>query len=216
MRMVPNSPYDTRSQAEKRIFDRLRTAFDDSYVAFHSLKPTQHPYKRYPEIDFVICSAAGLFAIEVKGGRVSCHDGLWRYQDKYGGITESQEGPFRQAESALRGLMDGLRADLPASTLHQFVTGYGVAFPDCEWPAGGAEWDEAMIADRRRSCDMEGWLRGLFAYWKTRSSTNGHPDEQTLRLLQDHLRPNIDTRHSVLPIRWKTPGDASNDSPTTR
>ena len=43
MRMVPPSPHATGSQAEKRIFERLRTAFDDRYTAFHSLKPTRHP-----------------------------------------------------------------------------------------------------------------------------------------------------------------------------
>ena len=109
MRMVPPFPYDTRSQAEKRVFDRLRGALDDSHVAYHSLKPTRHPYKRFPEIDFVICSEEGLYVIEVKGGRVSCQDGVWRYRDRNGHIDKSIEGPFRQAETALRGLMEDIR-----------------------------------------------------------------------------------------------------------
>lgn len=71
MRMVPRSPYETGSQAEKRMFDRLRAAFDESYVAYHSLKPICHPYKRFPEIDFVICSTEGLYVLEIKGGIVS-------------------------------------------------------------------------------------------------------------------------------------------------
>ena len=162
MRMVPESPFDTGSQAEKRIFDRLRRAFDDRYIAYHSLKPTRHPYKRFPEIDFVVCGPDGLYVIEVKGGRVACHGGVWQYQDRNGRTDSSQESPFRQAETALHGLMQDLRAHFPADFLDRLTTGYGVVFPDCDWRAYGAEWDPAMLADRRRSRDLEGWLRGLF------------------------------------------------------
>ena len=77
MRMVPPVPFETGSQAEKRIFDRLRIALDDTVTAYHSLRPTRHPGKRFPEIDFVICSTDGIFVLEVKGGRVSCESGTW-------------------------------------------------------------------------------------------------------------------------------------------
>ena len=76
------------------MFERLRAAFDDRYVAFHSLKPTRHPRKRFPEIDFVVCGPEGLYAIEVKGGRVACRDGVWRYRDRNGGLSLSQESPL--------------------------------------------------------------------------------------------------------------------------
>ena len=150
MRMVPPFPYDTRSQAEKRVFDRLRGALDDSHVAYHSIKPTRHPYKRFPEIDFVICSEEGLYVIEIKGGRVSCQDGVWRFLDRNGHATESIEGPFRQAETALRGLMEEIRSRLPDDVCDQFTTGYGVVFPDCEWrgqrTATGTRQSAEMIA----------------------------------------------------------------------
>ena len=193
MRMVPSSPYDTGSQAEKRIFDRLRRAFDDRYIAYHSLKPTRHPHKRFPEIDFVICCPEGLYVIEVKGGRIACHEGVWQYRDRNGRTTRSQEGPFRQAETALRGLMGDLRANLPGDVLDRFTIGYGVVFPDCEWRSAGAERDSAMLADMRRSRDLEGWLRGLFEYWRARDGEQGQPDDDALRRLQEYLRPDVDT-----------------------
>ena len=196
MRMVPSSPYDTGSQAEKRIFARLRAAFDDRYMACHSLKPTRHPHKRFPEIDFVICGPEGLYVLEVKGGTVACRGGVWRYRNRYGREAESQEGPFRQAETALLGLMETLRAGLPAGLLDHFTLGYGVLFPDCEWRSEGAEWDPAMLADARRSRNIEGWLRGLFAYWKGRHGRSARPGEEALRTLQEHLRPVFDTPES--------------------
>ena len=124
MRMIPDRPCDTGSQAEKRIFERLRPAFDDRYAAFHSLKPTRHPRKRLPEIDFVVSSPKGLYTIEVKGGRVACRDGVWRYRDRNGGVSLSQESPFRRAETALHGLMEDLRANLPEDMLDRLTTGY--------------------------------------------------------------------------------------------
>ena len=191
MRMVPASPHDTGSQAEKRIFERLRTALDERYVAYHSLRPTRHPHKRFPEIDFVICGAEGLYVIEVKGGRITCHAGVWQYRDRYGRTTPSHEGPFRQAQTSLHGLMEDLRANLPADVLDRFTIGYGVVFPDCDWRSDGAEWDPEMLADKRRSRDMEGWLRSLFEYWRRRDGREGQPDDGALRRLQEHLRPEV-------------------------
>ena len=192
MRMVPNSPYDTGSQAEKRIFERLHIAFDDRYLACHSLKPTRHPHKRFPEIDFVICGPEGLYVLEVKGGQVACKDGVWRYEDRYGRSFESQEGPFRQAATALHGLMEDLRAGLPAGVLDRFTVGYGVVFPDCDFRSDGAEWDRAMVADMRAGRDLEGWLRGLFAYWRKRDGRSAWADEEAVRTLQEYLRPDVD------------------------
>ena len=201
MRMVPASPYDTGSGAEKRIFERLRTAFDDRYAAYHSLRPTRHPHKRFPEIDFVICCPEGLYVIEVKGGRVECNGGVWRFRDRSGRADESQESPFRQAETALHGLMEDLRGNLPPDVLDRFTTGYGVVFPDCEWSSDGAEWDPAMLADRRRSRDLEGWLRGLFEYWRARGGRQARPDGDALERLQAYLRPQVDAPASEDDIR---------------
>ena len=192
MRMIPASPYDTGSQAEKRIYERLRAAFDDRYAAYHSLRPTCHPHKRFPEIDFVICGPEGLYVIEVKGGRIACRDGVWQYQDRYDRIVRSHESPFRQAETALHGLMDDLRANLPADVLDRFTTGYGVVFPNCGWSSAGAEWDPAMYADARCSRDLEGWLRVLFEYWRARSGRDVRPDDDALERLQAYLRPQVD------------------------
>ena len=191
MRMVPASPHDTGSQAEKRIFERLRTAFDDRYAAYHSLRPTRHPHKRFPEIDFVICGPEGLYVLEVKGGNIACHDGVWQYRDRYGRSTPSHEGPFRQAQTALHGLMDDLRANLPPDVLDRFTTGYGVVFPDCDWRSDGAEWDPEMLADARRSRDLEGWLHDLFEYWRERDIRRSEPDDDDLERLQTYLRPEV-------------------------
>ncbi len=189
MRMVPSSPYDTGSQVEKRIFERLRFALDDRYVALHSLKPTNHPHKRFPEIDFVICGPEGLYVLEVKGGNVTYGNGVWHFRNRHGRVTTSQEGPFRQAENALHGLDECLRTGFPVDMMNRLTIGYGVLFPDCEWAVESAEWDAAMVADMRRSRDLGGWLRNLFNYWNERSGQRVGPSTREVEELQEHLRP---------------------------
>lgn len=198
MRMVPPVPFETGSQAEKRIFDRLRNALDDTVTAYHSVRPTRHPGKRFPEIDFVVCSTAGLYVLEVKGGRVSYDDGTWRYRDRNGQVFESSEGPFRQAETALHGLKATIRAKLPADVCESLTMGYGVIFPDCEWRGRGIEWDEPMFADARRSRDLDTWMRVLFAYWQRRDAATRQPEPDALRRLQDVLRPDAKARPPTL------------------
>lgn len=193
MRMVPDTPHGTHSLAEKRVFDRLRATFPGGdYTVYHSLNLTRHAYKRFGEIDFLVCGPEGLFVLEVKGGGVSCQRGYWRYADRYGGIAESAEGPFKQAQSALHGLLARLRESLPEPLLAQFAIGYGVVFPDCVWPVAGAEWEPWMLADARACHDLEGWLRRLFAGWRNRDGRHRHPGAEALAALRAHLRPEFE------------------------
>lgn len=196
MLMIPETPHGTHSQAEKRLFDRLRAACADeqngSLAAYHSLNLTRHAYKRFGEIDFLICGAPGIFVLEVKGGRIACQDGVWQYTNRYGVVSESVEGPFRQAESALHGLMANLRTNLPECAVSQFTIGYGVVFPDCEWRVAGAEWDPHVLADAHGLRDFERWLHKLFQYWRNKDGGNRQPDTATLKALHRYLRPEFE------------------------
>jgi len=196
MRMIPDTPHGTHSQAEKRVFDRLRAAFanekNGEFTVYHSLNLTRHAYKRFGEIDFLICCPKGIFALEVKGGRVKCHEGIWRYTNRYGDVTESTEGPFKQAESALHGLMTNLRSYLPDRVIAQFTIGFGVITPDCELPVQGAEWDPKTLVDARGYKDLERWLKSLFQYWRGKDGGQRNPTDVALKDLRQYLRPEFD------------------------
>ena len=88
--------------------------------------------------------------------------------------------------------MKDLRANLPADVLDRFIIGYGVVFPDCDWSSDGAEWDPEMLADARRSRDLEAWLHNLFEYWHERDGRRVRPDGGDLERLQAYLRPEVD------------------------
>lgn len=197
MRMIPDSPYGTNSSAEKRVFDKLRTVRfdqgDEQWTAFHSLGLTRHEGKRFGEIDFLLLGPKGLFVLEVKGGRVAFREQGWIYIDRNDVEHLSQEGPFRQAESALHGLVKRLRESLPASVINQISIGYGVVFPDCEWQTQGAEWDPRTLADAGKFREFKRWLLGLIEYWRSKDGGGRHASPDALKALKQFLRPEFET-----------------------
>ena len=195
--MIPRQPLDTRSRAELRVFDQLRVCYSGAdqhdWFAMHSLNLPQHEYKRFGEIDFVVCGPDGVFVLEVKGGGVSCRDGIWETRNRYGSIERLTESPFKQAESALH----GLRKKMPADLINAFVFGYAVITPDVDSLPDSAEWDRAVLADARNFRQFEQWLKKLVSHWrhKDRKSPKATPDQ--LRRLQQFMRPEFE---AVMPL----------------
>ena len=197
MRMIPSQPLGTGSQAEIRMFDQLRAAFSrpdqNGWFAMHSLNLPRHEYKRFGEIDFVICGPDGLFVLEIKGGGVSCHDGIWETTNRYGETERLRESPFKQAEGALH----GLREKLPAALSNIFVVGYGAVIPDVERLPDSAEWDRAVLADGRDFRQFEKWLERFIRYWRTKDTRKLVASPEQLNVLQQHLRPDFE---AVVPL----------------
>ncbi len=197
MRMIPRQPLRTPSKAEKNVFDQLRATFSspdkNGWFAMHSLNLPRHEYKRFGEIDFIVCGPDGLFVLEIKGGRVSCHDGIWGTKNRYGESERLRESPFKQAEGALH----GLRKKLPASISRAFVVGYGVVMPGVEQLPDSAEWDRAVLADGRDFRQFEKWLERFIRYWRAKDSRKPVASPKQLNVLQQHLRPDFE---AVVPL----------------
>lgn len=205
MRMIPAAPHKTESTAEKRVFDVLRRIFggpnNSEYIAFHSLNLTRHARKRFGEIDFLIVGPLGIYALEIKGGRVSCSEGIWYFTNKSGDVSTSYEGPFKQAESALHGLVSKIREKLPHEVTESFSIGFGVVLPDCRLAASGAEWDPQIVCDDGAHKDMERWLKGLFRYWRAKDSKERHAFPESVKLLSQFLRPEFE---AIVPLHSRT------------
>lgn len=201
MRMVPASPHRTDSSAEKKVFDILRRVFDgpnfNDYIGFHSLNLTRHAKKRFGEVDFLIVCPLGIFVLEVKGGRVSCSEGVWQYTNKVGSVNTSYEGPFKQAESALHGLVSKLKDKLPSQIVDEFSIGFGVVLPDCRLATTSSEWDSQMVCDDGAHNDMERWLKGLFRYWRAKDSKERQASSESIKQLVQFLRPEFE---AIIPL----------------
>ena len=192
MLMVPDNPYPTSSKAEKRIFDALREAFYPHhavFIALHSFKLPQHAYKRTAEIDFLICCLHGVFALEIKGGRVSFDGQRWGYMSREGHEDISYEGPFRQAESAMYSLRERLSRQLTSTLFKKITFGYGVILPDCRLSSESFEWDKALLCQDGQHRALERWLKQLIQYWCAKELAPQQLSADEIKVLMDVLRP---------------------------
>lgn len=169
MRMIPSVIADsTVSNAERRLFELFnQTNISAEYVCLHSLDLPSHEYKILGELDFVIVSPRGLYVLEVKGGGVSCQNGIWYFQDRHGNTNRKEEGPFHQARSGMFSLRQRLLERIPESDLADMVMGFGVVFPDCEFDVAGVEWDQEIVLDARRlrTGGTAKYISDLEKYW---------------------------------------------------
>ena len=192
--MIPNTPHGTHSQAEKRVFDRLRAVFVDqhegSYTVYHSLNLPQHAYKRFAEIDFLICCPMGLYVLESRVAE--------SFVIKACGatVTVMVRSPSRSRARLNRRNQRCMpcwkicASSSPLRVIAQFSIGYGVIFPDCEWSVSGSEWDPHTLADIRSYKDLERWLGRLSLLRKSvpASSTSLLHSQATSKFWTDPLR----------------------------
>ena len=166
------------------------------YWGLHSLNLPEHVWKRMSEIDFVVAGPRGIYALEVKGGNVACHNGVWTFTDRYGEARRKHESPFAQASSAMFTLEKLLREKAPAVNLSSVTFGYAVALPDCNLNVEGVEWAPEMVFDRRqldRSDGLRRSLSRLVRYWQAKpGGRSGLLGEHEAKLLLQALRPTFD------------------------
>jgi hypothetical protein len=205
MKLIPAVPYDTDSEAEKKIFGYLReTDLGLSAVALHSLSLSDVQYRLAGEIDFIIVSRLGLLILEVKGGGVKVVDGEWHFTNRYGQTNRKRRGPFKQAEDATFRLKTDLERE--GIDLRRNLIAHGVCFPDVIFDQHSAEWSDEIIFDQRSEPSARAftrYLQGLYTYW---SKLKGNTEPLSKELLEDivgYLRPNFEFLPSVSSVLSK-------------
>lgn len=106
-------------------------------VAFHSVKLRSHAYKQQAELDFVVLWKGVVIAIEVKGGGVKKHEGVWYSVDRRGDWHRLTSSPMEQARSAMYALRDILRKEEVGWYAQEAV----VITPDIHAPPHSVEWE---------------------------------------------------------------------------
>lgn len=168
MKLIPPYIHNSISNAERKIFNIIKeTEGLDEWYCLHSLGLNKHLFKREGEIDILLIGPQGIFVLEVKGGRVKREQGLWKFTDRYGRVSQKRESPFVQARSA----MYSLRADLAqyfTNSINQNLFGYGVVFPDITFTTESPEWDLNTVYDSRDLQNSFGdYLERLINSWKS-------------------------------------------------
>lgn len=198
MRMIPKTIVGSiASDAERRAFALLSTTqLDAAARCFHSLNISEHDYKLVAEIDFAVLSAKGLLVLEVKGGGVSVHEGVWQFRDRFGRLHRRSEGPFEQARSAMFSLRDRLVQEVGREVVESLTVGYGVVFPDCPFRERSVEWADQMILDVdgiRGKQHIGSYVETLFQYWREKKSpTRRDVDPGIVDRVAQALRPEFE------------------------
>jgi nuclease-like protein len=150
-RMIPPRYESTASAAEKRVFHLLEgdPATSDWFV-LHSLGLSRRGSGPYGEIDFVVLvPSGGLVCLEIKGGRVSCKNGLWQTIDRFGATSELKKSPFMQAREGMFALLHSVQERFGnGSDASRCLFAYAVVFPDVDCPPQTPEFELWEAIDR--------------------------------------------------------------------
>lgn len=150
---LPDVELNATSEAERKVARLLRDVTgDDEAVAFHSQELRSHPYKQQAEADFVILWKGVVIVIEVKGGGVRRHEGLWYTIDRHGDWHKLQP-PMTQARSAAYALVDILNQQGMGWFPYEAI----VITPDIDAPPESIDWHPThWLAKERMSADQLG------------------------------------------------------------
>lgn len=207
-RMIPSaiSP-EIKSNAERKVFQMFENdSSTEGWTVLHSLGIANHRSKIHGELDFlVIAPKLGIFALEVKGGRVKREQGIWYFTDRYGQTNSKARGPFEQADDGIYSLFEMLRNKHGSN--HRFARllfGSGVMFPDIEFKSDDPGTDQWQIFDLRDNQDIGGFIRRLAKNTKRKWEEkfgqlpdDRVPDVRTARDLADVLRGDFDKAVSI-------------------
>ncbi|NBT27282.1 MAG: DUF2075 domain-containing protein, partial [Actinobacteria bacterium] len=203
MRMLPPRMFTgTQSRAERELFKKF--AMPDclaNATCLHSVGLPEHP-RHSGEIDFLIISPSGILAIEVKGGHVSCRDGIWEWRGTSGMTTTSSKSPYVQASEASSALYKKLKDLVGNELMDRVVVGHGVFFPDIdqvnlasvETPAARSiTIDDGTV--RRRT--LGGALDDLYRHWHREYPGKRPLTNEEVKRLIDAVRGDYEVAESL-------------------
>lgn len=202
--MIPSviSP-EVKSNAERKIFEWFQNApGTDKWIVLHSLGIATHNKIIYGETDFlVLAPKLGIFALEVKGGRVRRENGIWYFTNRYGKTNSKVRGPFDQARDGIFSIVDAMkkRIDIEHRHIGNVLFGYGVMFPDIEFTSTGIEEEQWQVFDSRDGANVKQFINrlsdGTKAKWESHYgplNDSKLPDSSDVRYMASLLRGDFD------------------------
>ena len=153
------------------------------------------------EADIVVLSTKGFFSLEVKGGKVSCLEGVWTFGNPDGGSYEKREDPWTQAKGTMFAVRKKLVEADPA--FESILDGFGVVMPMETFTTTGAEIESAVLLDKREFRANLGYYIGrLQRHWiATYQAKHGRtprlPTKSDIQHARQVLRPDVESAFSL-------------------
>lgn len=197
--LIPDVP-DKCPNSERLVYERLGRELPEEWVVLHSLGLPGHKTKIWGEADMIVLSALGVFALEVKGGKVSCSEGVWTFSGDFRSYSK-RESPWTQASGAMNAVKSRLQE--VNGSFKDVLFGFGVVMPYTEFRQTGAEIIPEVLLDKRQFRDTLGhYISALQRHWHdvcadkhSRNYRGLRPDE--IRLARQILRPDLETALSL-------------------
>ena len=202
--MIPSviSP-DIKSTAEKHIFKWFQNAPGTSdWIILHSLGISNHKKVIHGEVDFfALIPGMGIFALEVKGGRVRRENGIWSFTNKHGHADYSARGPFDQAWEGIFSLKESIKnlVDDDHKYLSNLLFGIGVMFPDIYYESVGVDEEPWQVFDNRDGNNVYNYVcriaEGAECVWRDKRGElkeKNYPTTEDVRYLASLLRGDFD------------------------
>lgn len=195
-----------KSPAERKIYEWFKNdPVTKDWVVFHSLGIENHQTVVFGEIDFLVCASnLGVFALEVKGGRIARKDGVWVYTDKYGVEHEKVRGPFEQASEGMFSVKEELKNKSERKSVQNALCGYGVMFPDIVYENSDIDIAQAEIFDKRDGQFVGKYIKRLADYNKDKLRQKKvfvvYPSDEDIDSIVTVLRKDFD---KALPLSAK-------------
>jgi hypothetical protein len=198
--LIPEQPKECK-YGERIVYEKLGRDLDADWVVMHSLGLHGHETKIWGEADIVVLSTKGFFSLEVKGGKVSCLNGVWTFGEPGGLSYQKREDPWTQA----KGTMFAVRQKLVEvdAAFGDLLDGFGVVMPMETFTTIGAEIEPAVLLDRRDFRKDLGYYVGqLQRHWmSTYQAKHGRtprlPTRADIQRARQILRPDVDSAFSL-------------------
>lgn len=139
--LIPDNISEFNSNGEKLLYLRFKNDGSASNMfVLHSVFTNYHLKSVSGELDFlVLAPGMGIFALEVKHGRVSRKNGVWEFTNKSGQTTSKSISPFAQVSGTMHSIRNYILEKVKTNSkkhnrLSKVLWGTGVAFTSMDIP----------------------------------------------------------------------------------
>ena len=204
--MIPSEARTDLSAGEHRVFAEIKDAPGTrDWIVLHSLAMSSAYSGRYGEVDFVVLIPnKGIVCIEVKGGGVSCNNGVWTTTNRHGRTDNLKRSPFEQARDGMFKLLDFVRHRFGAGSLEsRCPAGWLVVFPDAACPPFTPDNSSGEAVDRTQLKDIVQRIEKCRSL--VQELENQHrapPDAKCIRRLAEAFRPDFERPPSDANLIW--------------
>ena len=188
---------DTKSEAERRLYERFARDLPEDYTVFHSVRWLARDSRsgaRDGEADFVLAHPErGVLLLEAKGGLIRYDGELGQWYSNNIEIAD----PFAQAERNKYSLLEMIR-NSPRLRGRRIPIGHAVAFPDCVVERDvRPDAPREIILDAADMPRIQQWVERAFAFYAQPEPQPNSLGPEGVRTLIDILSPSVELKRPL-------------------